>query len=245
MTQMTGSPAQLGGEVSALASPRPTLQTDNRGHALAPDARLPPVVAVSHLRWDFVFQRPQHLLTRVANAAQQVLYIEEPIFEDRADISAEIIDHLEGRLAVVRLHLPHSHDRAQISRLQGELIASQLAKRGIADYVLWAYAPPVVDMLPFMPFPQAIVFDVMDELSAFRGAPPELLDQEARLLEIADVVFTGGQSLYDAKAHRHQNIHCFPSAIEREHFAVAKTLKELPPEYADSMPRATSWAFTE
>lgn len=69
----------------------------------------------------------------------------------------------------------------------------------------------------------AVVFDCMDELSAFRFAPAELKTLEAELMCAADVVFTGGYSLYEAKKDRHANIHPFPSSVDAAHFAQART----------------------
>jgi glycosyltransferase involved in cell wall biosynthesis len=72
----------------------------------------------------------------------------------------------------------------------------------------------------------------MDELSLFRGASQELLDLEAALFERADLVFTGGMSLYEAKRNRHRSVHCFPSSIEFDHFAKARALTDEPKDQA-------------
>ena len=68
----------------------------------------------------------------------------------------------------------------------------------------------------------AVVYDCMDELSAFRFAPPELRANEAALLQAADVVFTGGHSLYEAKRALHDNVHPFPSSVDQQHFNRAR-----------------------
>ena len=195
------------------------------------EAHLPATVVISHLRWDFVWQRPQHLLSRAA-AESPVLFIEEPIFSDTAHPYTEEMERLEGSLIISRLHLPHHTDRTHVPHLMAQQVAALLLGQGIEEYVLWAYTPAAVEVLPQMQKPLAIVFDVMDELTAFRGASPALLDQERRMLAEADVVFTGGRSLFEAKKSRHANIHCFPSSIERAHFVQARTLTDLPSEYA-------------
>ena len=81
--------------------------------------------------------------------------------------------------------------------------------------------------------PRLTVFDCMDELSAFKDAPQEMKDREAELLRRADLVFTGGQSLYEAKLGRHDDLHVFPSSIEFAHFAQARTLSAEPADQAD------------
>jgi UDP-galactopyranose mutase len=70
--------------------------------------------------------------------------------------------------------------------------------------------------------PKAVIYDCMDELSAFLGAPPELIERERQLLKLADLVFTGGPSLYRAKKDRHPDVHCFPSSVDAEHYAQAR-----------------------
>jgi UDP-galactopyranose mutase len=81
--------------------------------------------------------------------------------------------------------------------------------------------------------PDAVVYDCMDELSGFAGAPAELKTYEAELLKRADLVFTGGQSLYEAKRHTHDNIHPFPSSVDVEHFAQARRIGSDPEDQAD------------
>jgi glycosyltransferase involved in cell wall biosynthesis len=174
------------------------------------------LLVFSHLRWNFVYQRPQHLLTRLAER-WPVVFMEEPV-PGAAEDRIERICAAAG-VEVWRPHLRgpefgfHAAHRATLRRL----VAQQIAEQGISDYWAWFYTPmalPIADALE----PSGVVYDCMDELSAFRGAPPELLEQEAHLLRVADVVFTGGVSLFEAKRHRHRNIHCFPSSVDASHF---------------------------
>ena len=89
-------------------------------------------------------------------------------------------------------------------------------------------------MLPFSDHVPAacIVYDCMDELSAFKGAPPQLLEREQQLIARADLVFTGGTSLYEAKRSRHSNVHAFPSSIDVAHFGRARSGGEEPADQA-------------
>jgi UDP-galactopyranose mutase len=109
----------------------------------------------------------------------------------------------------------------ELSRLAAQLFEEE----HIDDYVVWFYTPMALPLLEGLK-PQAIVYDCMDELSAFLNAPPELLEREAHLLKLADVVFTGGPSLYRAKKDRHPNVLCFPSSVDAKHFAAADGLAE-------------------
>jgi UDP-galactopyranose mutase len=182
------------------------------------------LVCFSHLRWDFVFQRPQHLLTRCGER-RRVFFVEEPVFgeELRLDVSER-----EGGVRVVVAHLPEGA-RADAEALQRRLLDQLFAQHDIDDYVLWYYTPMAVEWTRHLS-PAAVVYDCMDELSAFHGAPPELKRREAELFRLADLVFTGGQSLYEAKRPQHPSVHAFPSSIDRAHFAQARELTEDPPD---------------
>ncbi len=180
------------------------------------DAARYDVICLTHLRWDFVFQRPQHLLSRCGKG-RRVFVVEEPHF----DTSEPRLDQREdGPVLVVVPHLPGGLSEAQVHAHLRAMLDALIAEHAVRDYVLWYYTPMA---LPFSEHlkPRAIVFDSMDELSLFKGAPPELIARETALIARADVVFTGGQSLFEAKKHRHDNIHAFPSSIEVEHFRAA------------------------
>jgi len=179
------------------------------------------LICFSHLRWDFVFQRPQHLLTRFAKN-HRVFFIEEPIFGDdgpRLEVSQR-----EDDLFVAVPYLPHGTD---VDAVMPDLIEKQANEHGIYEPVMWFYTPM---MLPWAGRikPKAIVYDCMDELSLFKGAPPQLLDREAELFRRADLVFAGGQSLYEAKRERHPAVYAFPSSIDVEHFSRALEIDDEP-----------------
>lgn len=174
------------------------------------------LIVFSHLRWNFVYQRPQHVMSRLARRTP-VVFIEEPVPDAPAD-RMERIAAAPG-LEVWRPHVRGSHHgfhpehKPVLQRLIDECIREQR----LHDYWVWFYTPmalPMADRLR----PAGIVYDCMDELSMFRGAPPELLGQEAALLKSADVVFTGGRSLYASKRDRHRSVHCFPSSVDASHF---------------------------
>ena len=178
----------------------------------------PDLVCLSHLRWDLVFQRPQHLLTRAARD-RRVFFVEEPIYGD-GPLRCEIQTRQAGVNRVL-FHLPRGLDEAATLEAQRQLLDLLCAEQAIAHFVLWYYTPMA---LPFTRHlkPLAIVYDCMDELSAFAGAPPALCQREADLLARADLVLTGGQSLYEAKRHRHPRVYPFPSSVDVAHFARAR-----------------------
>jgi len=185
----------------------------------------PDLVCFSHLRWDWVYQRPQHLLKRAA-AERRVFYIEEPIW-DNGSIRLEVRERDAG-VKVVTPYLPEGlcSQIAKTAVLNG-MIERFFGEQGIRDYVLWYYTPMAMEFTRQLK-PLAVVYDCMDELSAFKGAPEALKFHELELLKRADVVFTGGQSLYEAKREKHQAVHAFPSSIDRAHFMQARTRGEDP-----------------
>ena len=180
------------------------------------------LICFSHLRWNFVFQRPQHLMSRFARD-MRVIYWEEPVDigpKETAYLKVREADDARGVIVVVP-HLPQGMpDDAREAALSRLLDAHVAALRG--SLVTWYYTPM---MLPFSRHLDAdvTVFDAMDELSKFRFAPPKLLELEQELIDKADLVFTGGTSLFEAKKDRHPDVHCFPSSVDRTHFAKARS----------------------
>ena len=179
------------------------------------------IVAFSHLRWNFVYQRPQHLLSRLA-AKRPVFFVEEPEFDPNGPPHWERSEP-QPNLVVLHPYTPvktpgfHADQLPALEPLIMELTA-ELEERTL---VAWLYTPMALPLAQALA-PAATVYDCMDELSLFLGAPPELLSREAALLECADVMFTGGPSLFRAKQARHPNVHCFPSSVDAAHFRVAR-----------------------
>ncbi len=184
------------------------------------------LICLSHLRWNFVFQRPQHLLTRCA-LERRVFYVEEPLFDGDAAPRLEL-QH-SGRVTVVVPHLTRTDDVTAVLRI---LMDEFLLEHRVQRYVLWYYTPMALAFTDHLQ-PEAIIYDCMDELSGFANAPAELTDREAELMRRARLVFTGGQSLYEAKRHAHPDVHAFPSSVDVEHFAQARRLTGDPADQAD------------
>jgi len=188
-----------------------------------PSVHKPPLICFSHLRWDFVFQRPHHLMTRAARD-RLVFYWEEPRFTEPGDAASGAaldVRATPSGVIVVTPVLPHGMDPVSGIRTQGALLDQLLAQHRIADPVSWYYTPQA---LPFSSHAKSamVVYDCMDELSAFLGADPSLPMLERDLLARASVVFTGGFSLYEAKRRQHQNAHPFPSGVDVAHFRPAR-----------------------
>ncbi len=200
---------------------------ESLGHSIAPTGKNElDLICFSHLRWHFVTQRPQHLLSRCARQ-RRVFFWEEPYFD--ADDNGDGTPTLEvmqeaPRLWVLRPHLPRAGNANDMLRM---LLSRFRAEYRVDHLIRWYYTPMALDFTEDLPA-QATVYDCMDELSGFLGAPPELAALEERLFRAADVVFTGGVSLYEAKREQHENVHAFPSSIDKAHFASALHQPEEP-----------------
>lgn len=174
---------------------------------------------LSHLRWNFVFQRPQHLLTRAAKT-HKVIYFEEPVHEN---VTRPFMRATEpsANIRVLTPVLPEGTTHADAIAMQRRLVDLALAAEQYDRLILWYYTPMA---LPFTDHVECdvCVYDCMDELSGFRNAPREMVQMERLLMQRADVVFTGGQSIYEAKRRLHKSIHAFPSSIDVTHFHKAR-----------------------
>jgi UDP-galactopyranose mutase len=183
------------------------------------------LICLSHLRWGFVFQRPQHLMSRFAKN-RRVYFVEEPIFEDRDEAVMRTIECPQTGVKVVTPALPGSYrDRDVQSVLRGMLNAF-VTEQKLQHYVAWFYTPMALEYAGDLT-PEVTVYDCMDELSLFRGAPARLCENEKELLRQADLVFTGGVSLFEAKCKScGTNIYPFPSGVDVPHFAQARTIRK-------------------
>ncbi|GAC1446244.1 MAG: glycosyltransferase family 1 protein [Pyrinomonadaceae bacterium] len=184
------------------------------------------LVCFSHLRWDFVYQRPQHLLSRFARK-YRTFYIEEPLFTNDG-MRLEVCER-EGGVRVVVPYLSENlrDDVSATETAQREMIRHFFDAQNISDFIAWYYTPMALGFT-FDLQPDVIVYDCMDELSGFKNAPPALPEREQELFRRADLVFTGGQSLYEAKRMQHAAIYPFPSSIDRAHFAAARDITDEP-----------------
>ena len=187
----------------------------------------PDLICFCHLRWNFVFQRPQHLLSRFARQGR-VFFIEEPFF-----------DALPGRnyyhitkgplpdLWIIEPHIEPGLSTDKLAGLQRKLLDELMAGYEVKEFISWYYSPMAMAFSDHLT-PLITVYDCMDELSAFMNAPLALKEQESILMLRADLVFTGGRSLYEAKKHLHDHIYAFPSSIDKAHFNQARHIVEEP-----------------
>jgi len=191
---------------------------------------LPDLVCLSHLRWNFVFQRPQHLMSRFARE-RRVFFFEEPLPVDDDDVPRLDVRRTEEGVVVAVPRLPAGLDLNESERIQGTLLRALLREHSVDQFVSWYWTPMALGYSGDLE-PLAIAFDCMDELSLFKGAPRLLLEREAELISRADVMFTGGMSLFEHKRALHPNLHGVPSSVDAEHFTAARQKEPDPPDQA-------------
>ncbi len=205
---------------------------------LTPEQREPELVVLSHLRWTWVWQRPQHLVSRFAKlrAASGAItwFVEEPVVGDVEQ--AEL--RFEERDGIIRLWLvvPHHERQPEVlgfdapgSESYGALLNAHLAREGRIERDVLLYTPMALDIAEELE-PAVLAYDVMDDLASFKKAPQGLVLRQRRALAEADVVFAGGRSLHRSVAqHRKSTLHLFPSGVETAHYASSRTLRQARP----------------
>ncbi|MFD2247363.1 glycosyltransferase family 1 protein [Pontibacter ruber] len=227
------------GESSTIGTPSTPVESVKKS-AITIDVNefiqnLPDVICLSHLRWDFVYQRPQHLLSRFAKHGR-LFFVEEPVYVDCREPHLQVSER-EGNVQLVVPQLPHGTSPEQAEAAQRILLDQLFKEQLVERYLFWYYTPMALSFTDHFK-PVLTVYDCMDELAAFRFAPPRLKELEQALFKKADLVFTGGQSLYEAKKKQHPHAHAFPSSIDKDHFAQArKPLQEPADQAAIPQPR--------
>jgi len=190
---------------------------------------MPAIIVFSHLRWDFVYQRPQHLLSRLAQH-YQIVFVEEPVLD--VEKSRWAVSNPAANVLVCQPHtsiaMPGFHDDQlpQMRKLMRRLALEY------EDHIVWFYTPMALPLLQEL-HPRLVVYDCMDELALFKNAPKQLMQRENAVLKAADIVFTGGPSLYRAKRERHPNVHCIPSSVDVMHFTQALDRTNSHPAHKD------------
>lgn len=185
------------------------------------------LICFCHIRWKFVYQRPQHLMNRFARY-ERVYFIEEPVYEHGGESFLEI--KKDGKnLWVVTSHLLDTYTEDEIVFQQKILLSQLYTEQKIENYIHWYYTPMALSISNHLQ-PELVIYDCMDELSGFKFAPADLKQKEKDLFRAADLVLTGGHNLYHAKKNLHNNIFPFPSSIDKEHFMQARGRMRVTPD---------------
>jgi glycosyltransferase involved in cell wall biosynthesis len=196
-----------------------------------------PIIVHSHLAWDWVWQRPQQFLSRLS-IRHPILFVEGPVPDpaiEKARYEVREVPEFPN-VIVLRMAMPGAKwfDGSWVDderrRLVKEVLAGPLGSR-FEDPVQWFYDPMAVRAFAGKMNERCIVYDCMDQLSQFRGAPKELVNRERELLRVADVVFAGGPKIGLEKRKQNVNTHVYGCGVDVKHFGCAQDETiDLPPE---------------
>ena len=187
------------------------------------------IIVFSHLRWDSAYQRPQHLLSGLAEN-YKIVFIEEPVFHEHDSFLETSVPG--PNIIVLKPHTPvaasgfHDEQLPHLIKLMRQFVSVD------EEHLVWFYTPMALPLLQELN-PSLVVYDCMDELAAFKNPPKQMLQRENALLKVADLVFTAGPSLHRAKRERHANVHCFPNSVDLVHFEQALKRTNVHPAHED------------
>ncbi len=199
------------------------------------------IIVHSHLRWDFVWQRPQQLLSRLAET-NRILFVEEPIVLDDIDAATLELSSPLPNLTRAIPRLPRevavTYDDAiaAVRLLVADALGTEALASNFARNIQWFYTPMAAPEMLGAFGESAVVYDCMDELAQFRFAPADIGRRERMLLSRADVVFTGGHRLYESKSRFHDNVHFFGCGVDLQHFGQARSEGTEVPADAAALP---------
>lgn len=201
-----------------------------------------PIIVHSHLRWDWVWQRPQQFLSRLSKK-HRILFIEAPYPSGQTRAAQVTLREVSDypNIIVLQMQMPAARwtDGAWVDKERRRLVQSFLTGpvgRNFDSPVQWFYDPMAVTAFAGHLNERAIVYDCMDELSLFRGSPPEMVRRDRELLAVADVVFAGGPKICRAKRELNANCFSFGCGVDAKHFSRARDPKLLLPADVRDLP---------
>jgi len=189
-----------------------------------PESARFPIVVHSHLRWSFVWQRPQQTHSRLA-ARHPILFVEEPTRSADFEVDRLRLRETQPNLLIAEPCLSEKSgtnktDEARVATLLREALPAPVRAR-FTHAAHWLYTPLMAPQIDAFPDPLAVVYDCMDELSKFAFASPEIPERERELVRRADLVFTGGYELYLSKRQLHPRVRFFGCGVDFNHFRAA------------------------
>jgi glycosyltransferase involved in cell wall biosynthesis len=182
------------------------------------------LVVCAHLSWDWVWQRPQHLISRLART-RRTFYVEQPV---RADVSAPTVHRSDaGPVHRIRMDVPRDFGGPGLPDFSPYLeVLPELLGSAAAGSDVWIYTPLALDLAEKLG-PRTLVYDVMDDLSAFADGGADMARRQQIALRRADLVLAGGRSLHRAatEVRGPAGAHLFPSGVETAHYASSRALR--------------------
>jgi len=218
--------------------PIPRKRKSSNGHSRAKKVfrKDYPIIVHCHLCWDWVWQRPQQFISRLSQR-HRILFVET--VAPAPDLARPLARYRTAQnfpnVTILTLQFPSwrwgdgKYVDSERRRIVQEFIAGPVAEQ-FKDPVQWFYDPMAAPAFAGQMNEVLTVYDCMDELSKFRCAPPQIVEREAELLKRADVVFTGGRKLFEAKSEHNDNCHFYGCGVDCEHFGKALAQETTVPE---------------
>jgi glycosyltransferase involved in cell wall biosynthesis len=231
------SPRAAANFIAQGGSSQNTAADGASGTRTGPDPRNPPLIAICHLNWDWVWQRPQQFLSRLA-MNHSVLFVETHCSQTRDSYTRTRVALNHPGVTILEIHLPANrwNDGDVIDRQRRRILKHRLAGEFGGAYdgaILWFNDPMAVTAYAGELGERMIVYDCMDELTQFLGAPPMLHARERELTLRADVIFCGGRKMRDKRLPYNSNTHFHGTGVDCAHFGRALTEElEVDPEIA-------------
>jgi len=203
----------------------------------ADDSKNYPIIVHCHLCWDWVWQRPQQFLSRLSQR-HKILFVETigPDPQLATPVARYRTAENSPNITILRLQFPSwrwgdsDYVDSERRRIVQEFVAEGPLQGQFENPVQWFYDPMAVPAFAGHMKERLTVYDCMDELSKFKGAPPQIIQREATLLKTAEVVFTGGRKLFESKRQHNDNCHFYGCGVDGEHFGKARSETTAVPE---------------
>lgn len=157
---------------------------------------------------------------------RRVYFFEEPLFETGRQELRRTVCPTTGVIVMTPVLAQGTRPQDSVA-IQEKMLRVMLRQEEISEFIAWYYTPMAIEFTRSVQ-PSLTVYDCMDELSAFRGAPPAMERNENVLFREAELVFTGGASLYESKQLKHRSVHLFASSVDVPHFAQARSIRKQP-----------------
>ncbi len=174
-----------------------------------------PIVCFSDISWNVKFQRPHQLFSQ-AKRINIIIFIEKPLLQ-RSGKPNHFISRVSDNILILTPVITDEDPESTIHETVEQLLTEKLKSHNTTEYICWYYSPKAINYSQKLT-PKLIIFDCMDECCGYEGADTEVNESEKKLLEVTDLVFTGGRSLCNAKKLLHKNVHLFPDSIDYERF---------------------------
>ena len=202
------------------------------------------IVCISSIDWDFNWQGPQEITSRLAKAGNRVCFIENtgiraPGLKD----AGRVVRRCRAWLRALGSHglrrvQPNLYVHSPLvlppfgaswgRRLNAKLFLTQVRRAvkslGMRDILFLCYLPTdtALDLIEMLRTPQSIVvYYRVDNLALLTPHAGRLRRSEAAVIASSDLVFANSPALAELPLRTHRHVHVFPPSVNLEAFTPA------------------------